>query len=135
MQHEELPPPGLLPPSLLDHMDALWPSLSTDDKRALRLCCTEMRDAVDAHVIGLDGPRDATVLSQATCARLPIATALTLRSMACLRGMVPPQPGGGFPRLQSLRLLLDEVRMGCALDRAWRPCIACLAWLGARPPA
>jgi hypothetical protein len=36
---------------------------------------------------------------------------LKLGSMACLRGMVvAPQPGAFFPRLKSLRLLMDEVR-------------------------
>jgi hypothetical protein len=124
MQHDELPP------SLLDHMDALWSSLGLDDKRALRECSTATRDAVDAHASGLEGQGNAPVLSHVTCSRLAV-TALTLRSLACLRGMVPPQPGAFFPRLQSLRLILhEEVRarhgqprdMGSRATCAWGAC-------------
>ncbi|KAG1660085.1 hypothetical protein FOA52_011151 [Chlamydomonas sp. UWO 241] len=97
-------------PSLLDLMDALWSSLGTDDKCALRLCCKAMRDAVDTHASVLQGQNDAPVLSPTTCARLVCVNTLTLRSMACLRGMLveTPPPGAAFPRLQSLHLLLHE---------------------------
>ncbi|KAG1660306.1 hypothetical protein FOA52_003327 [Chlamydomonas sp. UWO 241] len=111
VQHAELLPT----PGLQDHMDALWSSLGTDDKRALRLCCTAMRDAVDARASSLEEQDDAplgciAVLSPTTFARLSGVRTLTLRSMACLRGMVvgTPQPGAAFPRLQSLRLILEE---------------------------
>ncbi|KAG1672205.1 hypothetical protein FOA52_002906 [Chlamydomonas sp. UWO 241] len=66
-----------------------------------------MRDAVDAHASGLDGPNNAGALSPAACARLSGVHKLTLRSMACLRGMLT---GAFFPRLESLRLLLHKVR-------------------------
>ncbi|KAG1673565.1 hypothetical protein FOA52_003865 [Chlamydomonas sp. UWO 241] len=46
------------------------------------------------------------MLSSATCTRLCDLHTLTLRSMACLRGMI--QPGAAFPRLQSLRLDLPN---------------------------
>jgi hypothetical protein len=101
-------------------MDALWPSLCTDDKRALRLCSTAMRDAVDAHASSLEGPAESPVLSRATCARLSGVRMLKLSSMECLRGMLvtPPQPGAFFPRLQSLRLPLADHHQhgvsGCA---------------------
>jgi hypothetical protein len=110
MQHEAPAPPGAVAPSLLDHMDALWGHLSTDDKRALRLCCTATRDDVDARARGLDGAPTAPVLAPATCARMSCVNNLTLRSMACLSGMLvePPHSGGFVPRLKSLRLLLQE---------------------------
>ncbi|KAG1660574.1 hypothetical protein FOA52_005110 [Chlamydomonas sp. UWO 241] len=109
-EHEELQSAGLEAPSLLDHMDALWSSLCTDDKRALRLCSTAMRDAVDAHAGGLEGQYNAPALSHITCARLCCVNTLTLRSMACLRRMLVEthQPGASFPRMQSLRLILHE---------------------------
>ncbi|KAG1657864.1 hypothetical protein FOA52_014621 [Chlamydomonas sp. UWO 241] len=106
MQHDELHSPVLA-----SSLDALWPSVDRDAKHALRLCCTDMRDAVDARRGSLDGPGNA-VLSHTTCARLAAVRSLSLRSMACLRGMLvlesPQHPGALFPRLQSLRLILDE---------------------------
>jgi hypothetical protein len=106
MQHDErLPPPGLAP-SLLDHMDALWPSLGTDGRRALRECSTAMRDAVDARVSSLEAlvdgaevlsPATCAVLSSTTCDRLHGVHTLVLRSMACLRGMVLARPPSGAP--------------------------------------
>jgi hypothetical protein len=108
---------------LVESMDALWPSLGTDDKRALRLCCTPLCDAVDAQNSGLDGAINAPVLSPATCVRLSGVSTATLRSMECLRGMVVERQGAVFPRLQSLRLLL-EVRasaMRAALYACRRP--------------
>ncbi|KAG1679786.1 hypothetical protein FOA52_012697 [Chlamydomonas sp. UWO 241] len=123
-------------------MDALWSNLETDDKRALRLCCTVIRDAVDAHASCLEEQGDAPVLSPTTCARLACVNTLSLRSMACLRGMLveSPQPGAFFPRLQSLRLILHEG--GVAIeDPADYQAIAiagALGWLtqlSLRPPA
>jgi hypothetical protein len=129
MQHEDLPQPGLAPSLLSDHMDALWPVLGSDDRRALRLCCTAMRDSVDAHASSLEGQGWSPVLSPATVARLAGVRSLALCSMVCLYGMLvaPPQPGVFFPRLQSLRLRLLEVRApaGAAATR-----MACLAWGG-----
>jgi hypothetical protein len=87
---------------LLENMDALWPSLDTDGRRALRLCCMPLRDAVDAHAGGLDCASNAPVLSGATCGRLSGVSTATLRSMESLRGMAPL-----LPRLKSLRLLLE----------------------------
>jgi hypothetical protein len=117
MQHAHpLPPPGgaAPPPSPLEHsaiLGALWPCLDTDDRRALRVCCTTMRQAVDAHASCLEGRCDAPVLSDAACARLHGVRTMTLRSVACLRRMLvalnqQPAPGA-FPRLQSLRLRLE----------------------------
>jgi hypothetical protein len=118
MQHPPQPPaPGAALPSLWDAVvvRSLWSSLSGDDVRALRACCTPLRDAVDAQVGALDqGPNGAAglpaaacygaaVLSAAACARLCSVSEITLRSMACLRDMLVP---GAFPRLQSVRLLL-----------------------------
>jgi hypothetical protein len=70
-----------------------------------------MRDAVDALVGSLDAPeqasgREAPVLSAAACARLCSVRTVTLRSMRSMRAMLLLQPGA-FPRLQSLRLLLE----------------------------
>ncbi|KAG1660084.1 hypothetical protein FOA52_011150 [Chlamydomonas sp. UWO 241] len=120
-------------------MDALWSSLDVDDKRALRLCCTAMRDAVDAHASGLEGQVDAPVLSPTTCSRLVCVNTLTLRSMACLRGMLveTPQPGEFFPRLQSLRLILHEggtTIEGAADYQAVANAAPWLTQLSMRPP-
>jgi hypothetical protein len=121
MQHDLDHPPedAVLP---LDHWDlfrALWPSLCTGDRRALRLCCVAMRGAVDAHAVHVEGQTDSPVLRTATCARLDGVLTLTLRTMACLRGMLGP-PGAHFPRLQSLRLLLvgdkDTLLSSCSPD-------------------
>ncbi|KAG1672504.1 hypothetical protein FOA52_002813 [Chlamydomonas sp. UWO 241] len=90
----------------------LWPSLCTDDRRALRLRCKTMRDAVDAQAgVVKQGQADSSpavvVLCPATCARLDGETTLTLRSTAFLQRMLPVAPAGAvFPRLQSLRLHL-----------------------------
>jgi hypothetical protein len=100
----------------LDHsvvLRALWPSLSTNYRRALRLCFRSMCAAVDAEAGCLEtgggaGRAESPVLSAATIARLSCVHTLTLRSMRGLRGMLP-QPGAGFPHLQSLRLEL----VGC----------------------
>ncbi|KAG1657003.1 hypothetical protein FOA52_012004 [Chlamydomonas sp. UWO 241] len=110
MQHEdEL---GAAP---LDHTDvlrALWHHVpDPDDRRALRACCKATRNAVERHASGLEGQGNAPVLSPATCARLSCVHALTLRSMACVRGML-----GAFRRLQSTRLLLDQG--GAAIEDA-----------------
>jgi hypothetical protein len=102
----------VLPPSPLDHsavLRELWPLLSTDDKRSLRVCCTAIRDAVDAQAACVEGQAESTVLSSDTCARLHGVHTLTLRSMACLRRMLLVHDalhGDVFPRLQSLRLHL-----------------------------
>jgi hypothetical protein len=115
MQHEApAPPPGEhAPPSPLEHsavLLALWPSLCTDDRRALRLCSSTMRDAVDATAGCVkQGKSSPCVLCPATCARLHGVHTVTLRSMDCLRRMllVGGRPAGAvFPRLQSLRLHL-----------------------------
>jgi hypothetical protein len=128
MQHEhehEHPAPAageieILPPlpSPLDHsavLRALWPSLSTDDRRAMRLCCATIRDAVDAQAGCVEEGQQAKspLLSSATCARLIDVHTLTLRSMACLRRMLLNQPAGTvvFPRLQSLHLHLVRARV------------------------
>jgi hypothetical protein len=105
MQHQQQPAPV---PALEDVLRDLWPCLNADGIRALRACCTPLRDAVDAHVSGLDGPSDAPMLSDAACARLCMVHTVTLRSMPCLRGMqlVAQHP---FPRLTSLRVLIDKV--------------------------
>jgi hypothetical protein len=108
MQDDEHPG-EIAPPSPLDHsavLLALWPSLCTDDRRALRRCCTAMRDAVDAQADRVEGQADSPVLSPAACARLNGVHTLLLRSMACMRRMLlvaPNQPLAGaiFPRLQS----------------------------------
>ncbi|KAG1667965.1 hypothetical protein FOA52_008337 [Chlamydomonas sp. UWO 241] len=97
----------------IEVLRALWPHLDTDDKRALRLSCTVMRDAVDAQTDCVEEPPWgpwATVLTQVACARLSGVHTLTLRSMACLRDMLvePPEPCVVFPRLQSLRLILAQ---------------------------
>jgi hypothetical protein len=107
MQHEAPPPPGENASSPLDHsavLLALWPSLCTDDRRALRLCSASMRDAVDAQACVERGKGESPALCPATCARLHSVHTLALRSTACLRRMllVAPAhgPGGAvFPRL------------------------------------
>jgi hypothetical protein len=130
MQHEhehEHPAPAageieILPPlpSPLDHsavLRALWPSLSTDDRRAMRLCCATLQDAVDAQAgcVEEGQPDKSPLLSSATCARLIDAHTLTLRSMAyaCLRSMLLNHPAGAvvFLRLQSLHLHLVRARV------------------------
>jgi hypothetical protein len=60
-----------------------------------------MREAVDAHAGCVEGQAESRVLSLDSCARLASLHTLTLRSMACLRGMLL---GAVFPRLRSLRL-------------------------------
>ncbi|KAG1662281.1 hypothetical protein FOA52_002170 [Chlamydomonas sp. UWO 241] len=95
--------PQALPLVHADVMRALWHLLGADDRRALRACCKATRNAVERHASGLEGQGSAPVLSPATCARLSGVHALTLRSMACVRGML-----GAFPQLQSTRLLLDQ---------------------------
>ncbi|KAG1660388.1 hypothetical protein FOA52_007293 [Chlamydomonas sp. UWO 241] len=89
---------------------SLWANLCADDVRALRACCSPLRDAVDAQVGALDhatSTADVHVLSAATCARLDGVNTVTLRSMACVRAMLVELPGA-FPRLQSVRLLLSK---------------------------
>jgi hypothetical protein len=109
MQHDKHPPAAgeiALVPAPLDRpvvLRELWPSLCTDDRRALRLCCVTMRDAVDAQAVCVEGQDEAPVLCPATIDRLAEVHTLSLRSMGCLRGM---QPGAVFPRLRSLRLHL-----------------------------
>jgi hypothetical protein len=112
------PAPGAALPALWDAVvvRSLWSSLCGDDVRALRACCTPLRDAVDAQVGTLleQGPNGgaagdtAHVLSGAACARLCGVSTMTLRSMACVRAMLVASPGA-FPRLQSVRLLLNKV--------------------------
>ncbi|KAG1661783.1 hypothetical protein FOA52_003704 [Chlamydomonas sp. UWO 241] len=83
--HEAFAPDGA--PSLLDHtvvLRSLWPIQSTDDRRALRVCCSTMRDAVDAQTGVVEGQRESPVLCPATCVRLNGVTTLTLRSVTCL---------------------------------------------------
>jgi hypothetical protein len=96
-------------------MDALWGSLGPDERRAMRACCKPMRDAVDAQVGSLECPKqqapmnkDSPVLSAAACARLCGVRTMTLRSMHAMRAML--LQAGAFPRLQSLRLLLEVGR-------------------------
>jgi hypothetical protein len=101
-------------PALEDAVRELWPCLDSQAISALRSCCTPLRDASDAHISGLDGPSnaDAPVLSAAACARLCGVLTMTLRSMSCLRGMqlVAPHPQPHpFPRLKSMRVLIDKV--------------------------
>jgi hypothetical protein len=109
------PPPGGASP--LDHsfvLVALWPSLSTDDRRALRGCSTTIRDAVDALadcVVQGQAESPAPALSGTTVARLVGVHTVTLRSMTCLRRMLLVAPdhgpaGGVFPLLKSLKLHL-----------------------------
>jgi hypothetical protein len=105
MQHEQPAPV----PALEDVLRDLWPCLGADGIRALRSCCTPLRDAVDAHVSSLDGPSDAPVLSAAACARLCMVDTVTLRSMPCLRDMRLASQPHPFPRLTSLRVLIDKV--------------------------
>jgi hypothetical protein len=115
MQHPPPPAPGALLPALWDAVvvQSLWSSLCGDDVRALRACCSPLRDAIDAQVGALDqatSTADAHVLSAAACARLCGVNKITLRSMACVHAMLVP---GAFPRLQSVRLLLgNKVRGG-----------------------
>jgi hypothetical protein len=116
MQHEDPPPLGEHAPNSnpLDHSAVLlalwpWPSLCTDDRRALRLCCSTMRDAVDAQAGRVEQGQgeSSPVLCPATCARLHSVHTATIRSMDCLRRMLLVAPAGAvFPRLQSLRLHL-----------------------------
>jgi hypothetical protein len=84
--------------------------VGTDDRRALRLYCSTMRDAVDAQAGCVEqgqGESSPCVLCPATCARLHGVHTATLRSMDCLRRMLQVGPAGAvFPRLQSLRLHL-----------------------------
>jgi hypothetical protein len=132
MQHEDLPPPPGedAPPSFpLDHsavLLALWPSLCTDDRRALRLCCSTMRDAVDATAgcVEQGQGESSPVLCPATCARLHGVHTATLRSMACLRRMLLVGPAGAvFPRLQSLRLHLVGHERQTRTPHACAPCM------------
>jgi hypothetical protein len=123
MQHNEHG--GAEPP--IDHsavLRALWPCLSTDDRRTLRLCCATMREAVDAQASCVEEqavvvPLKPSVLCPATCARLDGVHTLTLCSTLCLRRMLlvaPAQPGGAvFPRLQSLRLHLVRAEANAQL--------------------
>ncbi|KAG1658246.1 hypothetical protein FOA52_008506 [Chlamydomonas sp. UWO 241] len=113
---QQQPVPEEEPVTALDDVvRELWQCLDKQVIRALRSCCTPLRDAVDAQISGLDGPinEDAPVLSTAACARLCGVHTMTLRSMPCLRGMQPrlvaphPQPHS-FPRLTSLRLLIEK---------------------------
>jgi hypothetical protein len=113
MQHEAPPPHAgeHAAPSLLAHpavLLAMWPSQSTDDRRALRLCSASMRDAVDAQAGRVEqGALSPCVLCPATCTRLHDVHTATLRSMDCLRRMLLVGPAGtAFPHLQSLRLHL-----------------------------
>jgi hypothetical protein len=94
-------------------MQTLWSSMGPDERRAMRTCCTPMRDAVDALVGSLDAPeeafgKEAPVLSATACARLCSVHTVTLRSMRSLRAMLLPPAADTFPRLKSLRLLLEE---------------------------
>jgi hypothetical protein len=133
MQHEDLPPPGEHAPlaTLLDHsavLLALWPSLCTDDRRALRLCCSTMRDAVDATAGCVEqGEAELSspcVLCPATCARLHGVHTATLRSMDCLRRMLLVGPAGAvFPHLQSLRLHLVGHERKTHTPHACAPCM------------
>jgi hypothetical protein len=77
-----------------------------------------MRDAVDAHAGCVEGQADSPVLTLDACARLVGVHTATLRSMACLRGMLL---GAVFPRLRSLRVhLVGENRQTHAMQRhAW----------------
>ncbi|KAG1668964.1 hypothetical protein FOA52_001008 [Chlamydomonas sp. UWO 241] len=106
-------------PAPLDHsvvLRSLWPSLVVDDSHALRLCCSSIRDAVEAQAGRVEGQAESPVLSSATVARLSGVHTLTLRSMRCLRGVLvlaPPQPGA-FPHMKSLRLHLGAAAIGSA---------------------
>jgi hypothetical protein len=141
MQHDAHPlPDGALPS--LEHsvavFRALWPSLCTDDRRALRLCSATMRDAVDAQASCVEeGQDEAPVLCPATCARLDGVHTLTLYTMACLRNMllVAPAPGqeagAVFPRLRSLRLRLVGAPLLCTQlhARLIKGAPGCRAWV------
>jgi hypothetical protein len=123
MQHPQQQPEEPAGPALEDVVRDLWPCLCSDSIRALRACCTPLRDAVDAHVSGLDGPEDAPSLSAAACERLRTGVhTITLRSTSCLRDMqlvAPPQPHP-FPRLTSLHVLIDKVgRSAGAAGGGW----------------
>jgi hypothetical protein len=97
---------------------SLWShgSLCRDDVRALRACCSPLRDAVDAQISALNqvtSTADAYVLSAAARTRLCGVNKITLRTMACVYAMLVPGTFA-FPRLQSVRLLLgNKVRGGC----------------------
>jgi hypothetical protein len=125
MQHDEHPPPAddetiALVPAPLDRpavLHELWPCLGTDDRRALRRGCATLRDAVDAHAGCVEGQADSPVLSLVACDRLVGVHTATLRSMACLRGMLM----GNFPLLQSLRVHLVGEIFKCAMH-AMRSC-------------
>jgi hypothetical protein len=95
-----------------------------------------MRDAVDALVASLDAPeqasgKEAPVLSAAACARLCSVRTVTLRSMRSICAMLLQPGAGAFPRLQSLRLLLEVggMKPGGNQTVAITPCAPCsLAW-------
>ncbi|KAG1656119.1 hypothetical protein FOA52_007818 [Chlamydomonas sp. UWO 241] len=128
-----LPDPGPLIPALWDSVvvQSLWSSLCGDDLRALRACCTPLRDAVDAQVNVLDqGPSGgAHVLSAATCARLGGVNKMTLRTMACVRAMLVDLPCA-FPWLLSVRLLLHKKGDGVVKEAADYQAVASTApWL------
>jgi hypothetical protein len=141
MQHDEQPPPAgeiALVPAPLDHpavLRELWSCLGTDGRRALRRCCAAMREAVDAHAGCVEGQAESPVLSLDACARLVGTHTLTLRSMACLRGMLL---GAVFPRLQSLRVhLVGETGKthNAMRSRTMHPCMRSMrdAWPGLHP--
>jgi hypothetical protein len=105
-----------LPPAPLDHsavLHELCARLGTDDRRVLRQCCASMCAVVDAQTGCVEGQAESPVLSPATCTRLRDLHTLTLRSMACLRGMI--QPGAFFPHLRSLRLHLVGAKANAQL--------------------
>ncbi|KAG1667966.1 hypothetical protein FOA52_008338 [Chlamydomonas sp. UWO 241] len=141
MQHED--EAAGAPLDDIEVLRALWPHLDGDDKHALRFCCTAMR-AMDAQAVCLEEPRwspvapsSAHVLAPASCAHLSACHTLTLCSIECLHGMlVQPEPGVGFPRLQSLRLILGEGGLTLE-DAADHQAIVAplLTQLSMRPPA
>jgi hypothetical protein len=137
MQHEDpIPEPGAIAPSPLEHsvvvLRALWPCMGSKERRTLRRCCANMRDAVDAQAGSVEGQAESPVLSAATCDRLVGIHTLTLRSMACLRGMLLDAPGAVFPRPVSA-----PAPGGCARPhhramrstRAHTPCVPCVPCL------
>ncbi|KAG1675056.1 hypothetical protein FOA52_002715 [Chlamydomonas sp. UWO 241] len=96
----------------------------------MRACSKPMRDAVDAQVGSLEWPKqqdpnqNAPMLSAAACARLRGVHTMTLRSMRCMRAMLP----GVFPRLQSLRLLLEDDAV-IESDAAYKGIASAAPWL------
>jgi hypothetical protein len=121
-QHDEHPGKTLfLAP--LDHsvvLRSLWPSLATEDSRALRLCCSTVRDAVEAQA-----GRLASAVFRLRCSPFR-------RAHASIHAL--PAWHAGFGRLHSPAVAAPAPAGGCAPawhahdSHALAPCMhrACL---------